>query len=62
MMSLSEQTRIAKELTQARDKGKAIAGSDAASIAASSPNSAKPKPKTKQGSGKKSEKDAKTAQ
>jgi hypothetical protein len=37
MMSVDDQTRIEKELSEARTKGKATAASDAAAIAASAP-------------------------
>jgi hypothetical protein len=37
VLSVSDQTRIHKELSDARDKGKATAASDAAEIAASTP-------------------------
>jgi hypothetical protein len=37
MLSLDDQTRIEKELSDARNKGKATAASDAAAIAASAP-------------------------
>ena len=49
MLSVSEQTRIADELSQARDKGKATAASDAAEIAAA----AAPPPPAKQPAKKK---------
>lgn len=37
VLSVSDQTRIEKELSEARNKGKATAASDAAEIAASAP-------------------------
>jgi len=37
MLSVSEQTRIEQELSEARAKGKATAASDAAEIAAAAP-------------------------
>lgn len=36
-MSVSDQTRVEKELSQARDRGKATAAADAAAIAAANP-------------------------
>lgn len=44
VLSVSDQTRIEKELSEARNKGKATAASDAAAIAASAP----PPPPVKQ--------------
>jgi hypothetical protein len=49
VLSLSDQTRIEKELSEARSKGKATAASDAAAIAGSAP----PPPPTKQPAKKK---------
>jgi hypothetical protein len=50
MLSLDDQTRIEKELSEARSKGKATAASDAAAIAASAPP---PPAKAKPSAGKK---------
>jgi hypothetical protein len=50
MLSLAEQTRIEKELSAARTKGKATAASDAAAIAGTSPP---PAAKAKQPAAKK---------
>ena len=50
MLSLADQTRIEKELSEARTKGKATAASDAAAIAASAPP---PPAKAKQPAAKK---------
>jgi hypothetical protein len=49
MLSVTEQTRIEQELSEARAKGKATAASDAAEIAASTapPAPAKQPPKKK---------------
>lgn len=44
MLSLDDQTRIEKELSEARAKGKETAASDAAAIAATAPPPAKAKP------------------
>jgi hypothetical protein len=43
MLSLDDQTRIEKELSDARSKGKATAASDAAAIAGSAPPATKAK-------------------
>lgn len=50
MLSVADQTRIEKELSEARTKGKATAASDAAAIAASAPP---PPAKAKQPAAKK---------
>jgi hypothetical protein len=47
VLSVSDQTRIQQELSQARDKGKATAASDAAEIAASAPPAKEPAKKKK---------------
>jgi hypothetical protein len=60
MLSLDDQTRIAKELSEARSKGKATAASDAAAISATSPApppaKAKPSPAKKKAEAEKSAK------
>ena len=59
MLSLDDQTRIEKELSEARSKGKATAASDAAAIAATSPPppaKAKPAPAKKKAEAEKSAK------
>lgn len=52
VLSVSDQTRIESELSQARSKAKATAASDAAAIAASAP------PPTRRERGKRAAKDA----
>ena len=57
MLSLDDQTRIEKELSEARTKGKETAASDAAAIAATAPPppaKAKPSPAKKKADGAKS--------
>ena len=43
VLSVADQTRIEKELSQARDKGKSTAAADAAAIAAANPPPPAPK-------------------
>ena len=58
MMSVTEQTRIANELMEARAKGKATAASDAAEIAASTPPPARAKQVAAKKKAEKPKKDA----